>query len=100
MTRLRAGFLERNLEELFGAMERALYAEQTARGNGLLQCLDPRVKVAGLLALIVSAALAGRLWVVAAIFLASIALALVSKVSLQTLAGRVWIGALTLTGPV
>jgi cobalt ECF transporter T component CbiQ len=100
MTRLRAGFLERNLEELFGAMERALYAEQTARGNGLLQRLDPRVKVSGLLALIVSAALAARLWVVAAIFLAAIALALVSKVSLNTLMGRVWVGALTLTGPV
>ncbi len=35
--------------------------------GGLLQAIDPRVKVAGLFALIVAAALASRLWILAAI---------------------------------
>ena len=70
---MRAGFVEHTIEGLYSAMERALYAEGLAAGGGLLQRLDPRVKVAGLLALIVAAALAARLWVIAAILAAAVA---------------------------
>src|SRR6476646_2179706 len=57
----RAGVIEHTIDGLRSAMERALYADSVAERGGLLQQLDPRVKVLGLLALIVAAALSRRL---------------------------------------
>jgi cobalt ECF transporter T component CbiQ len=96
----RQGFLERTIEGLHDAMERALHAEHSATGGGWLQALDPRVKVAGLFALILAAALSARLWVIAAVFAVSIVLAMFSRVSLRTLAAHVWIGPLLVTAAV
>ncbi len=96
----RAGFLEHTIEGLYHAMERALYAEHSAAGGGLLQRLDARVKVAGLFSLILAAALATRLWVIAALFASAVLLAALSRISLRLLATRVWIGALAFTGAI
>ncbi|HEY1754136.1 MAG TPA: cobalt ECF transporter T component CbiQ [Bryobacteraceae bacterium] len=76
-------------------MERALYADRSASGRGALQQLDPRVKVAGLGALILASAMAAKLWVVAAALLAAIILASVSFISIWTIATRVWFATLT-----
>jgi cobalt/nickel transport system permease protein len=96
----RGGLIEHTIEGLYLAMERALHAENSAGGGGLLQQLDPRVKVAGLFALILASALAARLWVIAAVFVLAILLAALSRISIGMLAGRVWIGALTFTGAI
>ena len=64
--RSRGGFIEHTIDGLHAAMDRALYAARSASGRGALQQLDPRVKVAGLAALILASAMAARLWVVAA----------------------------------
>ena len=96
--RRKKSFVERTIAELSGAMERALYAEELARADGLLQRLDPRVKVVGLLALIVAAALSRQILVILGLFAAALALALLSRVPLRTLATRVWAGALIFTG--
>jgi len=96
----RGGFIEHTIDGLYLAMERALHAENSAGGGGLLQRLDPRVKVAGLFALILASALATRLWVIAAIFALAIFLAALSLISIRMLAVRVWIGALTFTGAI
>jgi cobalt/nickel transport system permease protein len=96
----RGGLIEHTIEGLYLAMERALHAENSAGGGGLLQRLDPRVKVAGLFALILASALAARLWVIAAIFALAILLAALSQISIGMLAARVWIGALTFTGAI
>ena len=96
----RGGLIENTIDGLYLAMERALHAENSAGGGGLLQRLDPRVKVAGLFALILASALAARLWVIAAIFALAILLAALSLISIRILAGRVWIGALTFTGTI
>ncbi len=79
-------------------MEHVFYAEELAKENGLLQKLDPRIKILALLPLIVIAALARRLSVVAGLFLLALALAVLSKIPLSTLAKRVWLGVLTFTG--
>jgi cobalt/nickel transport system permease protein len=96
----RAGFVERTIGGLAGAMEHALYAEELAKANGLLQRLDPRVKVVGLLALVVAVALARNLPVILGLFAVAIVLALLSRVPLRTLATRVWLGALLFTGTI
>ena len=92
------GVVERSLASFVDALEHAFYAEELAKKNGLLQKLDPRVKIVAVLPLIVIAALARRLWVIVALFAAAVVLALLSKVPLATLAKRVWLGVLTFTG--
>lgn len=96
----RGDFLERTVAGLAEAMERALYAEDLARADGLLQRLDPRVKVVGLLALVVAAALARDIRVILALFAVALALARLSRVPLRTLAARAWAGALLFTGVI
>jgi cobalt ECF transporter T component CbiQ len=81
-------------------MERAVYAETAAAGGGLLQPIDPRAKLAGILALIVVVALAARLWVIAAVFVLAVAAAIGSRLSIRALATRVWIGAFAFTGSI
>lgn len=92
------GVVERSLASFVDAQEHAFYAEELAKKNGLLQKLDPRVKIVAILPLIVIAALARRLWVIAVLFALAVAIALLSSVPLGTLARRVWLGVLTFTG--
>lgn len=94
----RASFVERTIRGLAAAMERALYAEELAKVDGLLQRLDPRVKVVGMLSLVVATALARNIQVILGLFCVAIVLALLSRVPIRTLATRVWIGALLFTG--
>ena len=69
------GVVERSLASFVDALEHAFYAEELAKKNGLLQRLDPRVKIVAILPLIVIAALARRLWVIAALFAIAVAVA-------------------------
>jgi len=92
------GVVERSLASFVDALEHAFYAEESAKKNGLLQKLDPRIKIAAVFPLIVIAALARRLGVIVALFATALVLALLSKVPLATLTKRVWLGVLTFTG--
>ena len=94
------GFLERTIEGLYAGLERALDAENSAARRGLLQRLDARVKVVGLFSLILAAALATRLWVIAAIFALACVLAALSRIPFRVLAARAWMGALAFTGVI
>jgi len=93
-------FLERTLAGFLGALEHALEAEELARTGGLLQRIDPRVKVLGLVALIIATAMSHRLGVIGLLFAAALFLALVSRIPLATLAKRVWIPVLLFTGVI
>jgi cobalt/nickel transport system permease protein len=95
-----SGFLERTIEGLSEAMERALFAEQLAGRGGLLQSLDPRVKLIGLFLLIAAALLATRLWVIALIFVAAALVGTLSRLPITVLAARVWLGVLAFTGAI
>jgi cobalt/nickel transport system permease protein len=92
------GVVERSLASFVDALEHAFYAEELAKKNGLLQRIDPRVKIVAILPLIVVAALSRQIWVIAVLFVIAIMIALLSKVPLGTLAKRVWLGVLTFTG--
>jgi cobalt/nickel transport system permease protein len=94
----RGGFIEHTIQGLHAAMEQALYAEHSANAGGLLQRLDPRVKVAALSAFILVSAVTAKLWVVATVLLVAVILAALSKISLRVLATRVWLTTLTLSG--
>lgn len=94
----RINFIERTLTNLTKDLEYALMAEELAKTEGLLQKLDPRVKVLGALILICTIALTHQLIIILIIFLLTLILALLSKVPLLTLARRVWLSVLLFTG--
>jgi len=92
------GVVERSLSSFVDALRHTFEAGKLAKRRGLLQRLDPRVKIAAILPLIVTAALARQLRVIAALFLLAVALAMLSRVPLALLAKKVWIAILSFTG--
>ena len=79
-------------------MEYAAYADDSAARSGLLQQVDPRVKLGGLLLLILSAVTAQHVAVIIGIFVAGLFLAFLSGV-VRTLA-KLWGGILVFTGVI
>jgi cobalt/nickel transport system permease protein len=99
-SRRKRSFVERSIGEFLDAFERSQVAEREASRRGLLQALDPRVKVVGLFAVVLASALAQRVEAVGTALLVGLILAALSRVSLSTLAKRAWLPALLFSGPV
>ncbi len=55
------GFVESTTMGFARALTRTMLSEQTARQRGLLQSLDPRVRVVGLFALVLAVTLSHRI---------------------------------------
>jgi cobalt ECF transporter T component CbiQ len=94
------GFVESTTVGFARALTRALLSERTARQRGLLQSLDPRVRVVGLFSLVLAVTLSHRMAVVVALSVVATAIALLSRVNLVTLAKRVWLIGLGFTGAI
>ncbi|MBZ5657644.1 MAG: cobalt ECF transporter T component CbiQ [Acidobacteriia bacterium] len=94
----RHSFLGSTLQAFTRAVSKALLSEHAATQPGLLQQLDPRVRVIGILALVISVILCRRLEAIAALLLIAITLAVASRVSLMSLAKRVFLVILGFTG--
>jgi len=95
-----ASFIERTIDNLADALEHAATAGAHAESGGLLQSLDPRVKLAGLFGLILAAVSVGRMEVTLAILAVAVGLALFSRIPLRVLTTRVWLGVLVFTGMI
>ena len=93
-------FIEATLASLLRASEYAAAAEHSAESGGLLQRVDPRVKVVGLILLVVVVAASRHLMVIGAMFLFALALALSSRVGVGKLASWVWTPVLIFTGAI
>jgi cobalt/nickel transport system permease protein len=91
-------FVERTIGSLSDGMNFAALADDSARSDGILQCVDPRVKVAGMLAMIVSVAVTHSLIAIAAVLLVTVSLAVASRISLLDVARWVWTPVLLFTG--
>jgi cobalt/nickel transport system permease protein len=87
----RGGFIERTLADISHTLEQSLFAEQTAQQPGLLQHLDPRLKILATLLLLLAVSLSHNLIVIAALYMLVLILALASKVSLIFFVARVWL---------
>jgi cobalt/nickel transport system permease protein len=81
-------------------LSRALMSEEISRQRGLLQTLDPRVRVVGVFALVLAVTLSRRLTVVLALFLMATMIAVLSNVSIGVIAKRVWLIVLAFTGVI
>lgn len=90
--------LESTLERFARALSRALVSERVSSRPGLLQTLDPRVRVAGLLMLVIAVVICRRLDVIAVLLLLAVGVAVASRVNIASLATRVWLIILIFTG--
>ncbi len=82
-------FLSKNISTITSALESVISAEDLCRAPGLLQGLDPRVKVATVLLFIVVVGLAQSLPILAGVFVIILAFGLLSKVPLGFLLKRI-----------
>jgi cobalt ECF transporter T component CbiQ len=96
----RGGAFATTVMRLTRAFGHALVSEKVTRQTGLLQSLDPRVRLAGVLSLVLAVTLSHKLTVVTALFLLAVLLALLSRLSLLQLVTRVWLPVFLFTGVI
>ena len=87
----RRDFVAKTLADLTEATERAIFAERYAREPGLLQAIDPRVKLITFLMLLLLAAWTQRLDVLGGLYLLTLGLAGVSRIPVRFFVKRVWL---------
>jgi cobalt ECF transporter T component CbiQ len=81
-------------------LEQSFFAEQSARQPGLLQGLDPRLKILSALLMLLAVGLSRNLLVILVLYFLAFALALLSKVPLAFFVKRVWLFIPFFTGVV
>jgi len=91
-------FIQSTMQGFARAFAKALQSEQAASENGLLQALDPRVRVVGILMMVISVIMYRRLEIIAAMLMLAVVIAVLSRVSMASLAKRVWLVVLGFTG--
>ncbi|NOZ84896.1 MAG: cobalt ECF transporter T component CbiQ [Deltaproteobacteria bacterium] len=84
-------FIAKTMAETTRAIERSIFASTFARKNGFLQHLDPRVKLAGVLCLLIITGLSATVEILAMLYLMTLLLAVASRVPLGFFMKRVWI---------
>jgi cobalt/nickel transport system permease protein len=92
--------VENTLREISATLERSLFAEEISARPGLLQSLDPRVKVVSTLALLIGVSLSRSLAVIAAIYLLALVLAWRSAIPANFFIRRVWLALPFFTGMI
>jgi cobalt/nickel transport system permease protein len=88
----RPGFVEKSLAGLAANVEHAVFSEEYARRDGLLQRRDPRVKLLAFLVLVTATAISRDWAVLAALYAIVLAGAATSRIGLGMLLKRTWLG--------
>ncbi len=89
--RRRNGFVERTLVDINHTLEQTLFADRIARDPGLLQRLDPRLKIIATLLVLLAISFSHNLIVITAIYFLILVPAYFSKVPLGFFIKRVWL---------
>jgi cobalt/nickel transport system permease protein len=87
----RSGFIEKTLVDINHTLEQSLFAEQNARKPGLLQGLDPRLKMVALLLLLLAVNFSHNILIILFLYFLTLCLAFFSKISLSFFVKRVWL---------
>jgi cobalt/nickel transport system permease protein len=98
--RKKGNFVEKTLNGASGLLRQVMFSEDVALRRGFLQRLDPRVKILGLLGLLVTAALVRHIPVLLAMYAVTLGLAVVSGLPLGFFVKRVWLFIPVFTGIV
>ena len=93
-------FTDKLIGGVLRALAQALDADDISARAGYLQGLDPRIKLASLLALVLSAVLTTSLLTLLALFAVAVSLAWRSQIPLARLANPLWLSVLLFTGVI
>lgn len=92
--------VENTLHEISATLERSLFAEEIATRPGLMQSLDPRVKVISTLGLLIGVSLSRSLVVIAVLYLLVLLMAWRSAIPANFFIKRVWLALPFFTGMI
>ena len=98
--RRKGSHVAKTLNGAASVMRQAMFADDTAAQPGLLQRLDPRVKVLTVLGLLIAVSLVRSLPVLLAAYAGTLVLASLSRLSLRFFVKRVWLFVPIFTGVV
>jgi cobalt/nickel transport system permease protein len=84
-------FIERNLARFTRLLEDSIFAEETAQKKGWMQQMDPRIKVAATLLLLLGSSFSRSIPIILLIYSVSLILAAGSKVFSFSFLKRIWI---------
>lgn len=87
----RQDFIERSIRGTLAFLKESLFADETSSARGLLQSLDPRVKVAAVLLFILLVLLTHSLPVLALVYVLCLGLVALSRIRLRFFLWRTWI---------
>jgi cobalt ECF transporter T component CbiQ len=83
--------IEHTLSDISHTLEQSLFAEEIAHRSGLLQTIDPRVKVISIIVLLIAIGLSRSLIVIVGLYLITVILARLSNVPMGFFVKRVWL---------
>lgn len=98
--RRKGNVLDKTIDGGARVLRQALFADDVAGRPGLLQRIEPRVKLVSLLALLLAAGLARHIPTLVALYAATLVLAVASAISLGFFVRRVWLFIPLFTGVV
>lgn len=98
--RKKGSFVEKTIGGASGLMRQAMFSEDMAAQRGFLQRVEPRMKLLGLLGLLITAALVRRIPVLVALYAGTLVLAVASSLPLAFFVKRVWLFIPVFTGIV
>jgi cobalt/nickel transport system permease protein len=87
----RASFVKKTIDGVFSFFQGALVTETFAKRDGLLQSLDPRVKLISILAVVFAVSVTKDLSLLAFVYLLTILFAHLSKIGIGFFIKRVWL---------
>jgi cobalt ECF transporter T component CbiQ len=87
----RSSFIERTLVDINHTLEQSVFAEQIAREQGLLQELDPRLKILSALVVLLAVGLSRSLAVILGLYFLALVLAAFSRIPLGFFVKRAWL---------
>jgi len=98
--RRRAGMVERTLAGTTALVRQAMFSDDIAAKRGVLQAVDPRVKLVSCVVLLGAAALVRNIAVLVAMYCGALLLAMLSGLTLRFFVTRVWLFIPLFTGLV
>ncbi|MGA7798313.1 MAG: cobalt ECF transporter T component CbiQ, partial [Methanoregula sp.] len=85
------GFVQKAISDIFTFFEECLVNDSIARRKGLLQSLDPRVKLVSMVVLIFAVAMTRDIRLLAIVYGLTLVFAYLSKVEIGFFLKRVWV---------
>jgi len=87
----KASFVKKTIDGVFRFFQEALVTESFTKKDGLLQSLDPRVKMISILSIVFAVSVTGDLRLLAIVYLLTLLFARLSKIGIAFFIKRVWL---------